>query len=371
MAKDDGHPEPVVLESRLNSSNTQYNFYRRLTMDLINLYVKEVGYRLPEKMRADIEGEIRSLIEDMLEDESQQAGRQPDHEMVVSILERMGPPEKVAASYQPARYLIGPELFPHYINTIRIVLGVVTILAALAIGVSVGARVEPPPNMIEVIGIIVGGVVDAVIRALAIVTLIFAAIQFFVPDFKIKARKWDPRKLKAVPDYERVSIPGALGEIVISVLALVVFNFYAHWIGLNTIQDGQWVHVSILTDVFTRYLPWLSLLWIFEAVFNMLLIVRGRWNAALRWTSAVISTLTIVILAWILSGPTIAALPVEAIELMGWELTLENIQQINDGLKVSVRLVIGIIIALEIVDLGKKLYKLLRPHLSEPLVIEN
>ncbi|MBE0409460.1 MAG: hypothetical protein IBX69_06990 [Anaerolineales bacterium] len=335
-------------------------------MDLINLYVKEVGSHLPEKMRADIEREIRSLIEDMLVDESEKQGRQPDQEMIVSILEKMGPPDKVAASYQPPRYLIGPQLFPHYTNTLRIVFSVVTILAALAIGVSAGARVDPPPNILEVIGIIISGVLDALIRAFAIVTLIFAAIQFFEPEFKSKARKWDPRKLRAMPDQERLGIPGALVEIVVSVLALVVFNFYGHWIGLSTIQDGEWVHFPVLTEVFFRYLPWLSLIWIIQAVFNVLLIARGHWTAALRWTAAVISSLTILILAWMLSGPPIAALSVEATEVMSWDLTLETIQQINQGLNVSARLVIGIVIALETVDLGKQLFKLLRHRLPEP-----
>lgn len=37
-------------------------------MNLIDIYVTEVGRRLPAKNRADIEKEIRSMIEDMLED---------------------------------------------------------------------------------------------------------------------------------------------------------------------------------------------------------------------------------------------------------------------------------------------------------------
>jgi hypothetical protein len=340
-------------------------------MDLINLYVKEVGSQLPEKMRADIELEIRSLIEDMLADESQVAQREPDQEMIVTILERMGSPEKVAASYRPPRYLIGPELYPHYLNIMRIVLGVVIILAALAVGASVTAREElpPPPTILEVIRIVVGGVIDAIFRALAIVTIIFAAIQFVAPDFKVSEHRWDPRKLKATPDQERVKVPGALTEIVFSILALVVFNFYAHWIGFNIIQNGQWVHISILTETFHRFLPLLTFIWFTQVIFNGLLIAQGRWSIAMRWASMAISTLIIVILAWILPGPAIAVLPLEAIEVMGWPLSLEEIQQINQGLNISVRLVIGIVVAFEVVDLGKQLYKLLKKRLPEPLTV--
>jgi hypothetical protein len=339
-------------------------------MELIDIYVKEIGLQLPEKMRSDIEKEIRSLIEDMLEDESRQAGRSLDEEMIVTVLKRMGPPEKVAASYLPARYLIGPELYPHFINTVRIVLGLVTVLTALAIGVSVGARTEPPPNIIEVLGVIVGGIAESVLRALAIVILVFAVIQYVSPDFKVEAKNWDPRKLKAEPDQERVSIPGALGEIIMSVLALILFNFYAHWIGLNTMQNGEWVHMPVLTQEFFGYLPWLSLLWITQTAFHVALISRGRWNELLRWFSAVVSALTIAVLAWILTGPAIVALPLDAIAGMGWPLTPENIQEINEGLNISIRLVIGIVLALEVLSLGKQLYKLMRRRLPEPVVIK-
>ncbi len=47
-------------------------------MEILDAYVAEVGRRLPEKQRADIEREIRSMIEDTLEDESRTQGRPAD-----------------------------------------------------------------------------------------------------------------------------------------------------------------------------------------------------------------------------------------------------------------------------------------------------
>jgi hypothetical protein len=155
-------------------------------MDLINIYTKEVGRRLPEKDRADIESEIRSMIEDALDDESKAAGRPVDDEMTVAVLTRLGPPERMAASYLPPRFLIGPELFPHFLNTLRIVLAVVTVLAALAIGASLGARGGEQSVLEMVLGVITG-VLDAAFRAASIVVLIFAIIQFASPDFGSRA----------------------------------------------------------------------------------------------------------------------------------------------------------------------------------------
>jgi hypothetical protein len=76
-----------------------------------------------------------------------------------------------------------------------------------------------------------------------------------------------------------------------------------------------------------------------------------------------------IVLAWVLSGPAIAAISVEVIDVWGAPLTPENIQQINEGLNISIRLVIGIVLALEVLDLGKQLYTLLRPRLPEPVAI--
>jgi uncharacterized protein (UPF0216 family) len=45
-------------------------------MNLIDKYITEVGKHLPRKNRADIEAEIRSTLEDMLEERSAGARRE-------------------------------------------------------------------------------------------------------------------------------------------------------------------------------------------------------------------------------------------------------------------------------------------------------
>lgn len=85
-------------------------------MELIDLYVKEVGRHLPQKAREDIEKGIRSMIMDALDDRSKAEGRPIDDAMVESVLDRLGPPEEMSASYVPPRYLIGPRLYPHFMN---------------------------------------------------------------------------------------------------------------------------------------------------------------------------------------------------------------------------------------------------------------
>lgn len=336
-------------------------------MDLIHLYVAEVGRHLPEKMRTDIEREIRSLIEDTLEDECQATGRPADEEMIVEVLKRFGSPEKVAASYLPPRYLIGPELFPHFVNTLRIVVSIVVVLASLAIGLSLGAR-GSEQTILDVFAGAIGGVLDAAFRAASLVVLIFAILQFASPGFRIKEEEWDPRKMKTEPDPERVSLPGTLVEVVFSILALVIFNFYPQWIGVILPQNGELVPVPFLTQAFFRYLPFLSILWILGAGHKTWLAAQGRWTVSQRWVSAALGSLTILVMAWMLTGPAIVSIPVETLTALGWGIDPQTTNRLSEGVATSVRLVFGMIIALEVLEVGKHLYKLLVKRLPQPIL---
>ena len=64
-------------------------------MNLIDRYIAEVGKHLPRKNRADIEAEIRSTLEDMLEERKQAHGA-VDDAMVIDLLREYGAPRKVA-----------------------------------------------------------------------------------------------------------------------------------------------------------------------------------------------------------------------------------------------------------------------------------
>ena len=63
-------------------------------MNMIDQYIFEVGENLPEKLRADLEKEIRSLIEDTLEERSRTYSRAIDDDMIAEVLKEFGPPAK-------------------------------------------------------------------------------------------------------------------------------------------------------------------------------------------------------------------------------------------------------------------------------------
>src|SRR5512132_3440586 len=102
-------------------------------MNLIDKYIAEIGKHLPRKNRADIEAEIRSTLEDMLDERAQ--GKGPaDEATIMALLKEYGSPREVAATYKTHQYLIGPRLFPIFETVIRIVLAVVAGASLIGLG---------------------------------------------------------------------------------------------------------------------------------------------------------------------------------------------------------------------------------------------
>src|SRR5262249_9349154 len=108
---------------------------KEIEMNLIDKYIAEVGRHLPRKNRADIGAEIRSTLEDML-DERTQGKVQADEAAVMEVLKDYGAPREVAATYQTHQYLIGPRLFSIFEMVLRIVFSVLIVVSLVGLGVS-------------------------------------------------------------------------------------------------------------------------------------------------------------------------------------------------------------------------------------------
>jgi len=323
-------------------------------MELIDLYAAEVGRHLPEKMREDIEKEIRSMIEDMLEDESQAQGKPVDETLAVTVLKRLGSPEKMAASYLPPRYLIGPELFPAFIHTLRVVLPIILVLAVVGLGFSLGFSVNSAVDIAKAIGLAVSELFTSIFYATGIVIIVFGVIQWAGPQAKMSAakagREWDPLKLKAKPDPEVIKPAGMMVDVVLTLAALVLFNAFPQWVGIGMNVNGQWVFTSILTPAFFQYLPWISVLWALTAALKIAVVSQGRWQAATRWASIALAIFNIGLAERMLSGPALIA--VDPAVLPGLAPMLDTLA--NAGLRIA----LGVTVVVMVVEVAKALYKL-------------
>lgn len=334
-------------------------------MELVDLYVSEVGRRLPNKTHEDIEKEIRSMIMDTLEEQSAAESRPVDDAMVESVLERLGSPDKMAASYLPPRYLIGPDLYPHFMTTLKIVLTVVLILGAVGLGLSLGWKAQLPADVAQELGDTALGLLSSFWGVLGIVVFIFALIQRFSPDFKAGQKTWKPADLLAARDDERIKVGELAAEAVFSLILILLVNTYPGVLRSFVNMDGL-VIIPEFTAFLKGFLPWISVLWALQASFNFLLISRGRWETGSRLISIGLSLAGILLAVLLLLGPAlfqIDAATLARIEEMG--VSFGTLGDLTDVINFAFRIALGVMVTVELIETGRQVYRLLKVRIPE------
>lgn len=250
---------------------------------LIDRYLMAVSEHLPKRLRKDTVTEISSLIQDALDDRSKTEGRPPDDAMMVEVLKQFGSPESIVAPYLPAKYLVGPQLFPTFSLVISIVLPIIAVLSL--VGFWIGHIQPTPVTGVEFISNIansIGDMFSAVIQGFGNIVIIFAILQWVLPDFRIKPKEWDPRSLKAVRRPDKIRRGELITEIFFSLIGIIIFTFYADKIGIYNYVEGQWTFTPLLTSAFNNFIPWLDMLWILTILLNTVLLRRGAWEVVTR-----------------------------------------------------------------------------------------
>jgi len=329
-------------------------------MKLIDLYVAEVGRRLPRQQRADIEAELRSALEDSVDDMAREQGQAPDDALAAEVLRRYGSPEKTAASYLPPRYLIGPELFTQYVKVVGVVSGAVVLALAIAFGADLGASPEARAHVGVALAQAFAGLLDAVFRGAAIVTVIFAIVQWNYRRMADEPKTWDPASLKAKPGHEpnRISPFELSVETVGALAALVIFNLYPQWVGIYVYQNGHWLEAPVLAQVFFHYLPWLNLWWSAQILLNLMILAQRRRQPITHWVWLGLGVARIAIFLAIVLGPAIIQLDAATLGSLGWgAIDAQSLSSANEGLNTLVRVGLGIVAAASAVNIARELYQ--------------
>jgi hypothetical protein len=335
-------------------------------MNLIDRYVREIGRRLPQKSRADIEKEIRSALEDMLEDRSKKESRAVDDEMTVQVLKEYGKPEKVAASYLPERSLIGPQLFPTFWMVTQIVFIVLTALAFVGLGINLFHAEAAPAEAGRIVINSFTQYFGGLMSAFGNIVLVFALIQYFNPDLKFSDKtddEWNPRDLPDVADTNRISLAETIAETVFLVLGMVLFNMYPEYIGIYNFTDKGSFFVPFLSQTFFSYMPWINLLWGLQIALNVWLLQQMRWQIGSRLLYMLTKAGGIALAYTMLMGPSIISLTPEALT-SGLNFPADGAQTVVTIITQIVKfaLVIGIIAGL--FDVIKTLVKTVRTQIA-------
>jgi hypothetical protein len=274
-------------------------------MDLIDRYVNEVGVHLPANLRADVEAELRSLLNDSVDERARGTGRAPDDELAADVVRAFGRPKDVAARYAPqARYLIGPGLYPGYSLAVRLVVAViaVVILVLLALG-----RYHHEGDLSFVAPFIraAGSFLSSAFFNLSLLTLAFALVERAMQVRGQTGQGWDPAKLPPVNDPDRVSYFGRVFILWALAAVVVLFNFFPPWVAILVIHGTEVRTIPLLLPEFARYLPLLNVFWAAAFVLNLVVLRHGRWRPATRWADLGLTALNGLIFVVIVTGPAV------------------------------------------------------------------
>ena len=336
-------------------------------MNLIDKYIAEVGKHLPRKQRADIQAEIRSTLEDMLE-ERKPTG-EADEMMVVELLKEYGPPHEVASRYQAHQhqYLIGPRVFPIFELVLRIVLAVVVGASLIGLAVSLTKSGLTGPAFVSTLGEWFGGLISGLIAAFGNIVLVFAILERTkaTDKFEREFKEWDPKELKSEPDPDEIDLPDHIATIIFTVLGLVVLNLYPNVIAIRYPSDGTWVTLPVLTEAFFRFLPWINVLGLLQIVFNVFMLGQRIWTPATRILGVVIDIASMVLAIAILRTPGIFGLTPEALTAIGITEAADNLSRLFNLLPNLIILIVVIATAIKVI---KSLLRLFYNRSPYPVV---
>lgn len=287
-------------------------------MNLIDRYVVEVGKHLPLlKGREDIENELRSTLEDMLEDRAQKAGRPADEALEIELLKEYGSPQTVAATYNPQPYLIGPRLFPFFLMVLKIVIPiVVTVLLVLA---GIRAVTETPfmgADFVNIVGRGLGEALSAAIAAFGNIVLVFAILERVLPDSEIDDLKtdedWNPASLAAEPDPDTVKRGELIAEVVFTFVGLAILNLYPEILGMFFFTEGEMFFIPMFSDAFFKFLPWINAIFLAEIVLDIYLLRNALWAPITRVAKIIIEAAGLALTVAILRTPNIIGFTAES-----------------------------------------------------------
>jgi len=266
-------------------------------MSLIDRYIAEVGRHLPEKDRSDIEAEIRSTLEDMVEERRHHATKSTDDEIIAETLEQLGDPQLLASKYTPLkRYLIGPGWYDVYLKTLqRVLLTVLPIFAAVTFILTL---TENPLDFINAVGEAVGGAFNVGLQILFWMTIVFVFLERSdeVPNMPKGAdtRAWTVAQLPKLPKKRQIRV----AETVLNIVSIL---FVLIWIALPfTLArlQGNPVSVPFLhPNLWNLWLPLFFVILGLTLILEVFKLKIGNWTPALMATNVILSLISIIYIA--------------------------------------------------------------------------
>jgi hypothetical protein len=325
-------------------------------MNLIDKYILEVGKHLPRKNRADISAEIRSTLEDML-DERKQSDSRPEAEVLMELLKEYGAPGEVAAKYKSHPYLIGPRLFPLFERVVKIIFAIVIGASVLGLGVNLAETGLSGTQFFPVLGEWFGGLFSGLIAAFGNLVLVFAIIErtHAAAEFEKEFSGWDPKELEQEPDPDKLDLPDHIATIIFTVLGLILLNVYPNVLVAGFFVNDTWLSFPILTETFFRFLPWINVMGLLQIAFSGFMLSQKSWTPLTRIVNILVDIASMILSIIILRTPGIFNITPDTLRSIGITESADTLARLFG---VIPTIIIIIVVVTTAVEVGKTVLRL-------------
>jgi hypothetical protein len=274
-----------------------------LQTELIDRYVQEVVKRVPAKQKADIEMELRSLVDDELSTR--------ENITIEEVLLKLGNPQHLADSYlDHKRYLIGPAYIDLYLMLLRIVIP--SVILGLTIALSIAFVASPDQTIVEFIVTLIGAWWSSALQVFSFITIGFAITEYMSKG-KLKEEQWHPNMLPEKKETtKKVKVKEAIGGIVFAIIGMIIFNLTPSLVAIYQF-DGTMIQIPLLNQsIYQTILLWINIVFILAIVKEVVKIMMGTYDMKLVIVESVVGLgvviATIVLLSTAnLINPTINA----------------------------------------------------------------
>ncbi|HCB02526.1 MAG TPA: hypothetical protein DEP19_09100 [Anaerolineae bacterium] len=252
-------------------------------MSLIDRYVAEVGRHLPSSEREDIEKEIRSTLEDTLE-ENTQKGKPANDENISTVLKQFGDPELLAQKYSPRKsYLIGRTWYEIYIQILKRVLGTALPIVWL---VQIFVKHDASDKLGQVLTQSFGATFNIGIHVWFWITITFVILEHVgVKPSELdgnKNREWSPERLPALPKKRQISFTDAITDLITSVVSIVG--------GIVLLSISP---TTLHPALFTVWVPIFLGITVLSFIHELFKLKTGNWTPALMITNVILNLVLI------------------------------------------------------------------------------
>jgi hypothetical protein len=208
------------------------------------------------------------------------------------------------------------------------------------------------------------------IAAFGNIVIVFAILERVLPasEFEKNEGEWNPADLAKEPDPDAVKISDAIATIIFTFIGLAILNLYPNVIGLFFSTGGEWTFISILSEAFFTYLPWINLLSVLQIIFNLYQLRQQMWTLFSRLVNIVIETSSIALAVVMLKGPSLIDL--NADKLSG--TTLVGVSEVlTRVMGFMPKIVLMIVIIIGSIEVARMAYRIIRGRSSTPYPVAN